>query len=284
VARAVHDLSSRAGHPFIAFNCSAVPRELIESQLFGHRKGAFTGASQDHQGVIRAAEGGTLLLDEIGDLPLEVQPKLLRFLQEGETQPLGESRPVRAEVRVIAATNRDLERMVAAGGFREDLYYRLNVIELRLPPLRERREEIPPLIEHFLQRYSDLAGREVVTIAPEALDLMMRYNWPGNVRQLENEIRRLVALTPAGEVATIDQLSPRLLQHAPAAGGLQPEAVTPPTQRMTMDEATAAFQLQMAREALARHQGNISKAAKDLGISRNGLKKLIGQHKLLPPH
>src|SRR5262249_21222238 len=155
---------------------------------FGHRRGSFTGAGADYQGVIRSAASGTLFLDEVGDLALEVQPKLLRFLQEGEIQPLGESKPVRVDVRVIAATNCDIEKLVGEGRFREDLYYRLNVIRLHMPPLRERREEIPLLVEHLLRRYGEQAHKEEIEITPQALDQMIVYDWPGNVRQLANEI------------------------------------------------------------------------------------------------
>jgi len=276
IARAIHTLSGRAGRPFVAFNCAATPRELIEAQLFGYRKGAFTGAGRDHRGLIREAQGGTLLLDEIGDLARELQPKLLRFLQEGEIQPLGESRPARVDVRVIAATNRDLERMMAAGEFREDLYHRLNVVELRLPPLRERREEIPLLIEYFLGRYLAKENKEGLTMAPEVVDLMTEYDWPGNVRQLENEIMRLVALTPAGEEITPARLSPRISQQKETKKGRS-------SRRPTLAERVAELEEQLIREALERHQGNISRAAAELGLSRYGLRKMLSRHRLTPP-
>jgi transcriptional regulator with PAS, ATPase and Fis domain len=272
IARAIHDLSSRAAQPFIAFNCASTPRELVEAQLFGYRKGAFTGANQDHPGMIRAAAGGTLLLDEIGDLPRDIQLKLLRFLQEGEIQPLGESRPARVDVRVIAATNRDLERMIAAGEFREDLWYRLNVVELHLPPLRERREEIPLLIEHFLNRYTAKAGKEGITVAPEALEVMMQYDWPGNVRQLENEIQRLVALKPAGTEITAQQLNPRITK--------QVAAVSASSQHKTLAE----IEREAVLAAMTRHRGNRTRVAEELGISRPTLRAMIERHKIvLPP-
>lgn len=160
------------------FNCTAVPKELSEGYLFGYRKGAFTGATADSAGVIRAAEGGTLFLDEIGDLPLDLQPKLLRFLQEGEIQPLGEQRPMKVDVRIIAATNSELEKMVGQGRFREDLYYRLNVIRLHVPPLRERRSEIPNMVNYYMDHYAEKFGRRDIKITPQATDLLMVYDWP----------------------------------------------------------------------------------------------------------
>src|ERR687896_813622 len=173
VARAIHAISSRRAKVFVPFNCTAVPKELSEGYLFGYRRGAFTGAISDSQGVIRTAAGGTLFLDEIGDLPLDVQPKLLRFLQEGEIQPLGEQRPVKVDVRIVAATNTDLEEMIAAGRFREDLYYRLNVIRLRVPPLRERRSEIPTIVNYYVNHYAAKFGRRDVQVTPQAVDLLM---------------------------------------------------------------------------------------------------------------
>src|SRR5437870_6874547 len=205
VARAIHALSARREKIFVPFNCTAVPKELSEGYLFGYRRGAFTGAVKDSSGVIRTAAGGTLFLDEIGDLPIDVQPKLLRFLQEGEIQPLGEQRPVKVDVRIIAATNTDLEEMVAQGRFREDLYYRLNVIRLRVPPLRERRSEIPTIVNYYINHYSAKFGRRNISIAPNALDLLAVGNWAGNVRQLCNEVQRLVARSSDGDVIIPEQ-------------------------------------------------------------------------------
>ena len=204
VARAIHDLSSRAGRPYVAFNCAAVPRDLFESHLFGHRKGAFTGATSDQPGTIRAADGGTLFLDEIGELPLDVQPKLLRFLENGEVSPLGERRPVTVDVRIIAATHRDLEALVRQGSFREDLFFRLQVIRLRVAPLRERREDIAALARHFAR---DLGpkGRAPV-LAPDALAALTAHNWPGNVRELRNVIERTLAYAPEAAVLTAADL------------------------------------------------------------------------------
>jgi transcriptional regulator with PAS, ATPase and Fis domain len=205
VARAIHDLSTRAARPYVAFNCAAVPRELFEGQLFGYRKGAFTGAVSDQPGVIRAAETGTLFLDEVGELPLEVQPKLLRFLENGEIFPLGERRPVQVDVRVIAATFRDLEKVVREGRFREDLFYRLQVVPVRVPPLRERPEDVIALARHFLQRFTP-QGHEPPVLAPDAIAALGAHAWPGNVRELRNVIERLLAFEPVPAVLTADQL------------------------------------------------------------------------------
>jgi DNA-binding NtrC family response regulator len=204
VARAIHDLSSRAGRPYVTFNCAATPRELFEGQLFGHRKGAFTGATSDQPGTIRAADGGTLFLDEIGELPLDMQPKLLRFLENGEVSPLGERRPVTVDVRVVAATHRDLEALVRQGRFREDLYFRLQVIPLRVPPLRERREDIPALARHFLRELGP-KGRAPV-LAPDALAVLTAHDWPGNVRELRNVIERTLAFAPDAAVLSVADL------------------------------------------------------------------------------
>jgi DNA-binding NtrC family response regulator len=204
VARAIHDLSSRAGRPYVVFNCAAVPRDLFEGQLFGHRKGAFTGASSDQPGVIRAADGGTLFLDEIGELPLDVQPKLLRFLENGEVAPLGERRPITVDVRTIAATHRDLEELVRKGLFREDLFFRLQVIPLRVPPLRERREDVGALARHFLRELAP-KGRTPV-LAPDALGMLVAQGWPGNVRELRNAVERTLAFAPDAAVLTAADL------------------------------------------------------------------------------
>ena len=198
VARAIHAGSPRSGRMFLPYNCTSATRELADSQLFGHRRGSFTGAVADQPGVLRTAVGGTLFLDEVGDLPLDVQPKLLRFLEQGEVLPVGETRPQKVDVRVVAATNADLEQRVAEGKFREDLFYRLSVIRIHVPPLRERREEIPHLSTFFLREASERLGKPGVRLSPETLDLFDSFPWPGNVRQLRNEIQRAVALAPSG--------------------------------------------------------------------------------------
>ena len=276
VARAIHALSSRRDKIFVPFNCTAVPKELSEGYLFGYRRGAFTGAVKDSDGVIRTAAGGTLFLDEIGDLPLDVQPKLLRFLQEGEIQPLGEQRPCKVDVRIIAATNTDLEEMVADGRFREDLYYRLNVIRLRVPPLRERRSEIPTIVNYYVNHYSAKFGLRDIHIAPQAVDLLMVADWPGNVRQLCNEVQRVVARSEDGTLITAEQLSPELRRMrtvaTPAGAALigQDSSVTVPA-NATLNEALAEVERKMIRESLQKHRGNISRAARELGLTRRGL-------------
>jgi DNA-binding NtrC family response regulator/tetratricopeptide (TPR) repeat protein len=289
VARAIHALSSRRDKVFVPFNCTAVPKELSEGYLFGYRRGAFTGAVKDSAGVIRTAAGGTLFLDEIGDLPLDVQPKILRFLQEGEIQPLGEQRPVKVDVRIIAATNSDLEEMVAQGRFREDLYYRLNVIRLRVPPLRERRSEIPTIVNYYVNHYSARFGRSDIQITPQAIDLLMVAEWPGNVRQLCNEVQRVIARSEDGTLITPEQLSPELRQMGapvtpsgtvtPFANGTGP-SVTVPLQNVSLADALAEVERRMIAEALRKHNGNISRAARELGLTRRGLYLKLDRHQM----
>jgi DNA-binding NtrC family response regulator/tetratricopeptide (TPR) repeat protein len=285
VSRAIHTLSNRKDKIFVPFNCTAVPKELAEGHLFGYRKGAFTGAITDSPGMIRAADGGTLFLDEVGDLPLDVQPKLLRFLQEGEVQPIGEKRPIKVDVRVIAATNMPLEEKVADGSFREDLYYRLNVIRLRVPPLRERRSEIPPIVHYYVNHYSSRFGKSGVTFTPQTVDLLMVCEWEGNVRQLCNEIQRIVARAVDGEVITPDKLSPELKRSAkPLTAFGDASNVKPITsfdtsfspfaaipQGGTLDEAVSELEMQMIKSSLARNNWNISRVANELGLTRRGL-------------
>src|ERR1043165_1500832 len=284
VARAIHAISSRRAKVFVPFNCTAVPKELSEGYLFGYRRGAFTGAISDSQGVIRTAAGGTLFLDEVGDLPLDVQPKLLRFLQEGEIQPLGEQRPSKVDVRIIAATNTDLEDMVAQGRFREDLYYRLNVIRLRVPPLRERRSEIPTIVNYYVNHYSAKFGRKDIQITPQAVDLLMVSDWPGNVRQLCNEIQRTVARAEDGTVITPEQLSPELKRTSspttPSAASLASMPSSNLQTAGTLAEALAEVERRMIADALRRHNGNISRAARELGLTRRGLYLKLERHDL----
>lgn len=284
IARAIHLLSDRADGPFIAFNSSVVSPDLIDSQLFGHRKGSFTGAGDNYMGWIRAAEGGTLFLDEIGEMPLELQPKLLRFLQESEVHPVGETKPVKVNVRVIAATNRDLESFVAQGKFREDLYYRLNVIRLHIPPLRERREEIPLLAHHLLEVFSRELNKQNLTIAPEALDAMTIYDWPGNIRQLANEIQRTAALLPDGGIIRPEQLSMAIrtskrtaignadwMNQALTRGLMSAQAKSNGAPKRTLAENVEELEKEMIVETLTRLGGNISRAAEELGLTRKGL-------------
>jgi transcriptional regulator with GAF, ATPase, and Fis domain len=280
VARAIHALSARREKLFVPFNCTAVPRELSESYLFGHRRGAFTGAVADSPGVIRSAAGGTLFIDEVGDLPLDVQPKLLRFLQEGEIQPLGEQKPTQIDVRIIAATNTDLEELVTQGRFREDLYYRLNVIRLRVPPLRERRSEIPAIVNYYINHYSSRFGRDDIQITPQAVDLLMVAEWPGNVRQLCNEVQRMVARAENGTVIMPEQLSPELRQMpVPAVTasvsalntGTAGRSEVAPLENVSLAEALEEVERRMIKDAMRRHKENISRVARELGLTRRGL-------------
>ena len=287
VARAIHAISSRRAKVFVPFNCTAVPKELSEGYLFGYRRGAFTGAVNDSHGVIRTAAGGTLFLDEVGDLPLDVQPKLLRFLQEGEIQPLGEQRPSKVDVRIIAATNTDLEEMVAQGRFREDLYYRLNVIRLRVPPLRERRSEIPTIVNYYVNHYAAKFGRKDIQITPQAVDLLMVSDWPGNVRQLCNEIQRTVARAEDGTIITPEHLSPELKRTSspttPSAAAAASIASLPSSNVQstgTLADALAEVERRMISDALRRHNGNISRAARELGLTRRGLYLKLERHDL----
>ncbi|HSE15903.1 MAG TPA: sigma 54-interacting transcriptional regulator [Pyrinomonadaceae bacterium] len=283
VARAIHQLSSRRSRVFVPFNCTAVPKELSEAHLFGYRRGAFTGAVSDSPGVIRSAVGGTLFLDEIGDLPLDLQPKMLRFLQEGEIQPVGEQRPIKVDVRIIAATNTDLERMVADGRFREDLYYRLNVIRLQVPPLRERRSEIPTIVNHYIEHYSEKFGRCDITITAQAMDLLMVCDWPGNVRQVCNEVQRIIARAEDGTVITPDHLSPelrRMSEHMfTPAGAIAPGAASIDTGApVFMSDAVEALERKMIVETLRLHDGNVSRTARALGITRRGLQLKLSRY------
>jgi DNA-binding NtrC family response regulator len=267
VARAIHAGSPRKNNMFLPYNCTSATRELADSQLFGHRRGSFTGAVADQPGVLRTAVGGTLFLDEVGDLPLDVQPKLLRFLEQGEVLPVGDTRPQRVDVRVVAATNADLEQRVAEGRFREDLFYRLSVIRIHVPPLRDRREEIPHLSTFFLREASERLGKPGVRLSPDTLDLFDEFQWPGNVRQLRNEVQRAVAMAPPTGVITPDLLSPGLAATLDSADSL-PRARG---RRKTLAAAVEELEREMIEGALGRSAGNISETARTLGLTRRGL-------------
>jgi hydrogenase-4 transcriptional activator len=273
VARAIHAHSNRAQKPFIPFNCTTIPRDLLESQLFGHRRGAFTGADRDNPGVIRSARDGTLFLDEIGDMSLELQPKLLRFLESGEICPLGESTPFVVNVRVIAATNSNLEDLVKDGKFREDLFYRLNVIRLSIRPLRERRDEILTLINHFLLRAAEEFRKSHIRMAEETMERLVLYAWPGNVRQLQNEIRRIVALAEPGAVLRPDVLSSDIVKTtagvASAPSSKAGDISATPGEKL--NPALSRVEREMIKAALSKHHGKVDAVAKALGISRKGL-------------
>jgi DNA-binding NtrC family response regulator/tetratricopeptide (TPR) repeat protein len=267
VARAIHAGSPRRANMFLPYNCTSATRELADSQLFGHRRGSFTGAVSDQPGVLRTAVGGTLFLDEVGDLPLDVQPKLLRFLEQGEVLPVGDTRPQRVDVRVVAATNADLEQRVLDGKFREDLFYRLSVIRIFVPPLRERREEIPHLSTFFLREACERLGKPGVRLSPETLDIFDAFGWPGNVRQLRNEVQRAVAMAVPGGLVTPDLLSPVFGTQA-----LAPEASPRPKGRRTsLAAAVDKLEREMIHAALERSSGNISETARLLGLTRRGL-------------
>jgi DNA-binding NtrC family response regulator/tetratricopeptide (TPR) repeat protein len=273
VARAIHVGSHRSGSNFLPYNCTTTGRDLADSQLFGHRRGSFTGAVSDQPGLVRAAHGGTLFLDEIGDLPLDVQPKLLRFLEQSEIMPIGETKPQRVDVRVLAATNADLEQRVAEGKFREDLYYRLSVIRIHVPPLRERREEIPHLTQYFLREASERLGKPEIRISSEALDVFAMYWWPGNVRQLRNEVQRAVALARAGDTIEPSHLSQEITATrlptglSPAASFRRPGTAG----GATLAAAVEQIEREMIQNALDRSGGNLSETARVLGLTRRGL-------------
>jgi len=271
VARAIHVGSPRSAAMFLPYNCTTTQRDLADSQLFGHRRGSFTGAINDQQGLIRTAAGGTLFLDEIGDLPLDIQPKLLRFLEQGEVMPVGETRPQAVDVRVLAATNADLEQRVQEGRFREDLYHRLNVIRIRVPPLRDRREEIPHLSTFFLREARERLGKPDVHLSSGTLDLFDQYWWPGNVRQLRNEVQRAVAMSREGGTIEPEHLSADLTA-VPSTSSVR---VAAKPVRFTAVRKLASAVEDIEREligsALRKTSGNISETARVLGLTRRGL-------------
>lgn len=288
IAKAIHIVSKRKDKVFIPFNCTAVPRELTEGHLFGYKKGAFTGAVADSVGVIRAADGGTLFLDEIGDLPLDVQPKILRFLQEGEVQPLGEKSPRNVDVRIIAATNMNLEEKVMQGLFREDLYYRLNVIRLKVPPLRERRSEIPQLVNHYINVYSEKFGRKDLIMSSEAMDLLIAYNWQGNVRQLCNEVQRIVARSDNGDRISPLHLSDEIKPSSISSENLMTRNVQTTDfgnsinvqVQGTLEEIVSALEIQLITDSLKRNDYVVARVARELGVTRRGLYLKLDRYKI----
>jgi two-component system response regulator GlrR len=265
IARAIHRASPRAGRPFVAINCGAIPEGLLGSELFGHRKGAFTGATQDRQGLFQTAGGGTLFLDEVGDMPLSLQVKLLRALEDRTVRPVGASEPVPIDVRVVSATHRRLEERIAAGEFREDLYYRLNVVRLAVPALAERREDIPLLAGHFLQRLAARYGKRTQAFSPEALELLIAAPWPGNVRQLLNVVEQAVAF------ATTEVIPASLVRPAIDAGD---RSLAP------LDEARRAFEREYLVSILKLTAGNVSQAARLAGRNRTEFYRLLERHAL----
>ena len=267
LAQAIHRASRRAARPFVAVNCGAIPGELLESELFGHARGAFTGAVQAHKGLFQAADGGTLLLDEIGDMPLPLQVKLLRVLQQSEVRPVGSTQAIPVNVRVISATHRDLEAQRAAGLFREDLYYRLNVVSLRLPPLAERREDIPMLAAHFLRRLAERYRKAVPSLAPDAMQALVAAPWPGNVRQLLNLLEQALALATTG-VIPATQVQSVLREDAAAL--------------IPFEEARKTFERDYLVRLLKITGGNVTQAAQLAKRNRTEFYKLLQRHRLEP--
>jgi two-component system NtrC family response regulator len=272
IASAIHYASPRHGRPFIKVSCSALPETLLEGELFGHEKGAFTGALQRRIGRLEAADGGTLFLDEIGDVPLPIQAKLLRFLQEREFERLGSNTPIEVDVRTIAATHRDLEAAVREEAFRQDLYYRLQVIPIFLPPLRERREDIPPLIDHFLRKYSERDGKEIGGISPEARHFLLTYDYPGNVRELENIVERAVVLSRRAIIGLEDL--PLSLRDGKAPGSTSGSTATSgsPSEKPGLPGVVLNLEKDLILQALQANGGNQSAAARSLGISERVLR------------
>ena len=292
VAQALHSYGARARGPFVAVNMAAIPRELIESELFGHEKGAFTGAAGRSTGRFGQADGGTLFLDEIGDMPMEAQTRLLRVLQEGEYMSVGGRHPIATDARIVAATNKNLSTLIAAGEFREDLYYRLNVVPLRLPPLRERTADVPDLVRHFLEQGRD-EGLPPKTLEPDAMALLVEHHWPGNVRELENLVRRLMALHPHERIdaelvrRTLERSGGDLPSAATGDGGDIDQAILLWLTEMFREagdalpdvglhaRVTERFERPLIQTALAATRGNQIRAAEVLGLNRNTLRKRI---------
>lgn len=267
LARAIHRASRRTGRPFVPVNCTAIPESLLESELFGHNKGSFTGAIRDHQGLFQAAQGGTLFLDEIGDMPQGVQAKLLRSLQEKEVRPVGSTRTLPVDVRIISATHRELEQEVANGRFREDLYYRLNVVRLTIPLLSERREDIPLLVAHFRNKLQGDAEQRVRGFAPEAMELLIEAPWPGNVRQLQNIVEQTLAL------ATTPIIPASLVQSA-----LREK----PAETLSLTHARERFEREYLMQLLQITQGNVSHAARLARRERSKFYQLLRRYDLDP--
>ena len=267
VARAIHETSPRGAGPFVPVDCGALPEGIVDSELFGHERGAFTGASRPSSGLFRAANGGTLFLDEVGELPLAVQAKLLRAIQEREVRPLGSTRPVSVDVRLVAATNRNLEEDVGVGRFRADLYYRLRVISIELPPLRERPEDIPALVAHFVERYGGTKG--VAGLEPAALETLLCHPWPGNVRELQNRIEAAVALSH-GPYLTLQDLAMGR-QPADTPRGARPEGIP---------LSLRSYERACLEEVLRRADGSVRRAAEFLGVGRSTLYRKLREHGL----
>ncbi len=290
-SKAIHGESTRAGKPFIAVNCGAIPAQLVESTLFGHEKGAFTGATEKTIGKFREAEGGTIFLDEVGELPLDTQVKLLRVLQQKEVEPVGAGKPVPVNVRIISATNRDLEAQIKDGAFREDLYFRLNVLQIELPPLRERKQDISMLLRHFIERYAAMNGSIAKDVARSAYIALEQYHWPGNVRQLENTVNRAMVISDNDTLMEHDFSS--ILTDSPdsaeSQNGITTYARAQNTTSISMNHADGSAKTmdQIEAEAielsLALNDGNITQASNKLGIAKSTFYKKIKAYGLIRP-
>jgi DNA-binding NtrC family response regulator len=288
IARCIQGASERAGKPFISVNCGAIPENLVESILFGHEKGSFTGAHEKKLGKFVEADQGTLFLDEVGELPLDMQVKLLRVLQEGEVDAVGSRRPTKVDVRIISATNRDLASQVRDGRFREDLYYRLNVFPIEIPNLRQRREDLPALVDHFVRRFNAEEGKSVPGVAPETLAMLMSYDWPGNVRQLENAVFRAIVLSDGGTLKPEDfpQIS-GVVAVPPAKGGVAARAANDPVEQpVTITDASGelrtleAIERDLIQFAIDHYSGHMSEVARRLGIGRSTLYRKVREYDL----
>ena len=272
LARLIHSNSAVKRGPFVPFNCSSIPKDLVESQLFGHKRGAFTGAFESSQGVIRSATGGTLFLDEIGDLEPSLQPKLLRFMESGEIHALGDGRPTTVQVRIVAATNANLDELSRAGYFRRDLFFRLGAAQIALPPLRERKDEIPALTASFINRFSRESARPRLRVSDDLIAALLLYDWPGNIRQLANELHRIVAMADPGQTLTSADLSPVITEGWTLA---PKSADAARTLRISLDQplprATEELERAFVGRAMDASGGRVAEAAQLLGISRKGL-------------
>jgi len=273
-ARAIHYLSRRAGRPFIPINCGAIPESLFENELFGHLKGAFTDAGLTQIGLVKQAEGGTLFLDEIAVISLYNQVKLLRLIQDKEYKPLGEAKPQKVDVRIIAATNGNLQRLVKEGGFREDLFYRMNVVSLYIPPLRKRREDIPILVEHFMSKYCKEYGKPIKVLSQDAMMKFMSYSWPGNIRELENKIQQIVVMSTT-PVISIEAVEPTLSEPISKENKLEDF-------NAAKKKLISSFEKTYLIQLLTECRGNVVNAAKRAGKSRTGLWNLLKKYNISP--
>jgi DNA-binding NtrC family response regulator len=278
-ARALHNLSNRKKRPMITVNCPALPENVLESELFGYSKGAFTGATQEKKGLFLEAHGSTILLDEIADIPVSIQTKLLRVLQEKEIQPLGQNKTIKVDARVVASTNQDLEAKIRLGEFREDLFYRLNVVSAKMPCLEEMKEDVPLLIHHFLAQFKRQYDRNDLVLSPEVLQYLYRRKWPGNVRELQNNVKRIVLLAARGYVDLADINIPAVTSRQHPAN--QFEELYSADYNEAKAEIVAQFSISYLRNLLRRHEGNVTKAAADCGLERQALQRIMRRYDIV---